>query len=357
MEEELLKVVGTPPDRSLVSGDIVDSANKVCKIAFKLASLEDSRLLHIFNTFKALHWITCKFYAFTDELFRLCYSASNIGVRVHPDPCEEVTLDYFVEWIVRDFNELAKHVKPVLESILKGEIKIEIKEKGEWFLDHLRLLSSACVQFIGVNCLKYVSPEKVTRMPLRTHVIDLVSAIRLIDDYIMKSYYGISEWRVGLIRLYAHPKTTGEFLDLAEYVANIQHKIMEAIVGSWWKDRVAVYSLADRVEITAEGTVHIVVKPRWVVDVHLFKKDFIETMIRILSERGFKTELTDYGFKVNIPPGDVRDAVKLACVLSVALLVYIINVAEAYGIALSSIELLESKLKEQKPLKKRKVSL
>jgi hypothetical protein len=358
IEEELLKVAGTPPDRPLVSRDIAESAKKICKIAFELANLEDSRLLHVFKTFKELRWTTCKFLAFVYELFRLCYSASNLGIRVHPDPCNEVTLDYFVDWIARDFDELAERAKPALESMLKSEIEINIKKDVEAFLKRLQLLSSACVQFIGANCLRYASPERVTRLPLRAHLIDLVSAIRFIDNHVVKSYYGVKEWKVGDIRLYVHPMTTTELLDLAEYAANILHKIVEArIAESRWKDRVAVYSLADRVEIVAEETVHIVVKPGWVVDVRLFNKDFVETMRRVLSERGFETELTGYGFKITIPPGDVRDAVKLACVLSVALLAYIADVAEAYRIALSSIELVESKLREQKPLKKRKVSL
>jgi hypothetical protein len=358
IEEKLLKVASRPPDEPVVSSDIVDSIYEARRIAIELANMPGSRLLHTHETFIAIYRTLGMLDAFVDELFRLCYAAWMHGIRVQPDPCNEVTLDYFIEWIVRDFWELARHVKPAIEAELGGEIKIETKEKGEGFLNRLQLLSSACVQFIGVNCLRYASPEKVTRLPLRAHVIDLASAIGLIDDYVVKSYYGISEWRAGLIRLYVHPKTTGELLDLAEHASNVLHKIIEVgILGKWWADRVAVYSLADRVEIIREEDFHVVVKPRWVVDVHLFKKDFIETMRRILSERGFKTELTDYGFKIIIPPGDVRDAVKLACVLSAALLVYFINVAEAYGIALSSIELVESKLREQKPLKKRKVSL
>jgi hypothetical protein len=63
-------------------------------------------------------------------------------------------------------------------------------------------------------------------------------------------------------------------------------------------------------------------------------------MRRILLERGFETELTDYGFKITTPLGDVREAVKLAFALSASLLMYITDVAKAYEIALSDIELL-----------------
>ncbi len=362
IEEELLKAVGTSPDQPLVSSDIVDSIAEACNVAFGLVDATELKLVRIFNVLDALYEALCRLHAFTDELFRLCYAAWDVGVRLHPDPCDTVTLDYFIEWIVRDFGELAKHVKPALEAKLKGEIKVTIKEKGEWFMDRLQLLSSTCVQFLGVNCLKYASPEKIIRLPLRAHVVDLVSAVRLIDGYVAKSYNGIREWRVGYIRLYEHPRTTGELLDLAEYAANVLHKIIEAgIERPWWKDRVAVYSLADRVEIVVEDTVHIVVKPRWAVDVHMieFEKDkvFIEPMRHVLSERGFVTELTDYGFKIATPPGDVREAVKLVCTLSASLLMYTIDVTKAYEIALSDIERLESKMKEQKPLKRRKVSL
>jgi hypothetical protein len=362
IEEGLLKVVGTPPDLPLVSSGIVDSIAETCNVAFELVGVPESRLLHIHDTLDAAYETICRLYSFIDELFRLCYAAWDVGIRLHPDPCDIVTLDYFIEWIVRDFGELAKHVKPALEAKLKGEIKVEIKEKGEWFMDRLQHLSSTCVQFLGVNCLKYASPGKVIRSPLRAHVIDLVSAVRLIDSHVAKSYHGVREWRVGDIRLYEHPKTTGELLDLAEHVANVVHKIIEVGIGRpWWKDRIVIYSLADRVEIIVERTVHIVAKPRWVVDVYLIEferyKVFIEPMRRILSERGFETELTDYGFKITTPLGDVREAVKLASALSASLLMYITDVAKAYEIALSDIELLESKMKGQKPLKKRKISL
>ena len=362
IEEGLLKVAVAPPDRPIVSSDIVDSIADACRAASEFVDAREMWLIHIFYTLDALYETICMLHAFIDELFRLCYAAWDVGVRLHPDPCDIVTLDYFIEWIVRDFGELAKHVKPALEAKLKGEIKIEIKEKGEWFMDKLQLLSSKCVQFLGANCLKYASPGKVIQSPLRAHIIDLVSAVRLIDSHVAKSYHGVREWRIDDVRLYEHPKTTRELLDLAEHVANVLHKIIEAgIGGRWWKDRVVIYSLADRVEIVFEETVHIVVKPRWVVDVHVIKleknKVFIEPMRRILSERGFETELTDYGFKITTPPGDVREAVKLAFALPASLMIYIIDVAKAHEIALSNIELLESKMKEQKPLKKRKISL
>jgi hypothetical protein len=371
IEHRLLRIATVPPNLPIVARGITRLVDQISAISRKLVLLDDSELLRAYGLIEHLDLALGVLILFINDLSYLCDRARNYGVRVHPDPCNTVTLDYFMEWIVTEYERLSVSLK----HATRGMTDRDVKAWRERFFNALQLLSSNCIHIMGVNCLKYASPEKVTSSPLRSHIMDLASATRAISDYIVKTYSGIKEWRVGSIRLYVHPRTTDELLDLAEYAANVLHKITELelveplliemelegkTIELWWEDRVAVYSLADRVEIAVQGANYVMVKPGWIVDAYLAtgKKEFAERMKRVLEEKGFKTELTGVGFKISIPPGDVREAVKLVCVISATIArVLYEEIDKAYEIAVSDINLVESKLREQKPLKRRKVSL
>jgi hypothetical protein len=78
----------------------------------------------------------------------------------------------------------------------------------------------------------------------------------------------------------------------------------------------------------------------------------------VLAERGFRAEETGYfvyyKLRVTIPPGDIRDLLKIVLP---AMTVTGTDEEKLYDVALERIVVLESKLKEQRPLRKRKVSL
>jgi hypothetical protein len=364
IEHELLMVANAPPDLPIIAEEIVRSVKNSSNIAHELVTRNDVRLLHAYWLIGQLDVVLHSLDFFIGDLHELCRIARDIGDIGQPNPCDTVTLDYTTELITLEFEEVVRLVRDSPRG--RFATAIDLRGRREGFIDALRYLSLYCVQFMGVNCLKYASPLKVASSPLRSHIIDLVSATRVIGDYIERTYRGIGEWRVGSIRLYIHPRTADELLGLAEHASNVLHKITEAYIREqWWKEGVAVCSLADRVEITVAGAgvAHIVVKPGWLVETYLYldllreREKLVEIMRRVLEERGFKTRSTGYGFEVTILAGNVKEAVKLVCVMSASVVARNVSVEKAYETAVSDIELIESKLREQKPLKRRKVGL
>jgi hypothetical protein len=73
-------------------------------------------------------------------------------------------------------------------------------------------------------------------------------------------------------------------------------------------------------------------------------------MRRLFGERGFKTEPVErvVGFRVVASPDNVREAVKLVCMLPIAHLANLAkrDIEEAYKATKSMLELLEAKLEE-----------
>jgi hypothetical protein len=238
-----------------------------------------------------------------------------------------------------------------------------IEEGGKGFLEHLRILSSLCLHFTGANCLKYASPEKVAPIPLRSHILDLSSAVGIVRRKLLDECLGVKEWKVGDIWLYECPGTTRELLDLAEYVANVLHKMTEIkIVPPIFAYRIGVFSFKDRVEVMLRHDVGgLIAKPGWVVGVYSYPiwEGSVEVLRRIFSERGFRTEPVERvaGFRVSVPPDYVREAVKLACMLSAMPRVGLVSRDMAYQVAMSRLERLESALWEHRPLTKRKPRL
>jgi hypothetical protein len=357
IEESLVRLAGTSPDKSIVSDDVREKVYDVYNAGLSFFNHIGWLIVPIYyrEIFSLLHLVTYYLEWMVGHLRSICDEVERIGVPVHPNPCETHTLDYFVEWLIRDFGELAKRVHAAVDLRTLME---KAESGGAKFLEYLKQLSRACVHFTGANCLKYASPDEVTPAPLRSYVLDLFSAARYIDGKFVESYEGVREWRMGLVRLYEHRKATGELSELAEYVANILHKQLEkGIAPRWLKDRIIVFSLKDRVEITIYTVGDIVVKPRWVTEVYPASDKEGEVLRRILSERGFKTEPIVFGFRVTVPPGDVREAVKLACMLPAIPTVTVVGETEAYKVALANIELLEMYLREQKPVEKRRRGL
>jgi hypothetical protein len=230
----------------------------------------------------------------------------------------------------------------------------------ESLLSRLSDLNTVCKETIDLDCLKYARSEGVIPASFRSYVLDLASATRLIDYSFTRLYGFLEEYRVGHVRLYEHPASPRELSDLAEYMANILHKQAElGMAPKRLKGKIQVLSLKDRVEALIHDIGYIIARPSWVVEIHQegSEKEAL-ILAHILAKRGFRVELVykfvGVAFRITIPPGSVREAVKIACVLPA---VKPVGWEKAFDATLSSIELLETKLREQEPLKKRKVSL
>jgi hypothetical protein len=354
VETMLLRMASTSPAEPLASDYMMTTSKDVVETVRKYKYYVIPPMpFFIVQAIDHLYEIMLKLESFMYSLGWICFEARLKGI-TDPEPCETHTLDLPIGLILRDFQNLAKRLGLDREAERAESLSI-------LFLDNLRSLSSTCIQLVGFNCLKYAGPDKVIPVSLRSHVLDLVSAIRRIDGKFTELYRGVRKWKVGHVLFYDQHGTTEELLNLAEYSANILHKQLEMGMASiFLKDRIAVLSLRTMVEILVRY-VHevgdIIIRPRWIIDVHADSdtKLKIPVLKRILEERGFKTEPILGGFRVAIPPGDIMEAVKIASMLPS---IYASKFVEhAYYKAVPTIRMLESKLKEQKPLKRRKISL
>jgi hypothetical protein len=252
------------------------------------------------------------------------------------------TVDSTAEDAVRDFARVGEQVLGFLS---------EVEEMGGMFLYSLTKLSSACITYLGENCLRHATPEQASPASLRAYAQDLLAAIGLIRAKFLGMYRGIRRSKAGSIRFYEHPETTGELSDLARRIAVILNKQLETFGPSHWlQEATSVYALKDAVVVGFWEAGDIVVKPRWLVDFYPTFEEDRDIMKRLFDERGFRTELAERiaGFRVTVPPGDVREAVKLASMLPIA---YLANLSkrdteEAYKATKSMLELLEAKLEE-----------
>jgi hypothetical protein len=357
VERVLLRMASTSPIEPLVSDyvrtvsrDVVETVREYKKFFVQPTPF------FIVQTINHLYEIASSLYSFVYNLYWICYDARRKGI-ADPEPCETYTLDLPIGLILMGFQDLAKRLGNERDAMYA-------ESSSRSFLDRLRSFSSACMQLYGVNCLKYASPDKVVPVPLRSHVLDLISAVRRADVRFTELYRGVRKWKVGHVLFYDQHGTTQELLDLAEYVANVLHKQLETRTASiFLRDRIAVLSLRNMVEILIrdiDEVADIVVKPRWVIDIYadLDAKHKTRILKRILEKMGFKTEPTAFGLKITIPPGDIMEAVKIVSMLPSMIASRFVEFEEYdYYKSMSVIRMLELELKEQKPLKRRKVSL
>jgi hypothetical protein len=303
-----------------------------------------------------------RFNDFIRSLHDVCEKVWIGGTVIRPDPCDIHTLDSNVESIKRDFAELEKH-RAYTSLLDLRDRRFRIGEMIESLSSRLIDLNTVCKETIDLNCLKYVGSEGVIPASLRSYIIDLASATRIIDYNFIRLYGFLEEYRVGHVRFYEHPASSPELSGLAEYIANILHKQVEVgMAPKRLKGKIQVLSLKDRVEALIHDIGYITARPSWVVEIHQ-EESGKEALIlaHILANRGFRVELVykfaGEAFRVTIPPGSVREAVKIACMLPAVPAVKTVGWEKAFNATLSGIELLESKLREQEPLKKRKTSL
>jgi hypothetical protein len=338
--EGFLEIAVLPGYESLASKRVIEVVDRIFKSTKRFYGMKDVALVPLFNkVFDALYDTAYHLKAFVDEVATLCDRIRRRRIEVI-NPCLVHTVDSVVEDAVRD---LARVVEQVLGFLS------EVEEMGGMFLYSLTKLSSACIMYLGENCLRHATPEQVSPASLRAYAQDLLAAMRLIRAKFLGMYQGIRRSKVGSIRFYEHPETTGELSSLARRIAGILNKQLETFGPSRWLEEVAsAYALKDMVVAGFREVGDIVVKPRWTIDFYLTLDEDRDIVKRLFDERGFKTEVTDYGLKVAMPPGDVRESVKIACMLPIA---HIANLAkpdieEAYKATKSMLELLEAKLEE-----------
>jgi hypothetical protein len=353
IEDALTEVAVTPFDKPLASKEVTEAFEKAGDIILKhyerrsdffVSITHDTLFFTIYDAMTNL--VRLMFY-----VNRLCrYGGPIVGF----DPCKAYTLDFDLEFMVTNFRRFADQAKT---RYLDAEYDAkQIEYYRERLLKNLRWISRYCVRVTGVNCLKHATPEEVKPASLRTYVVDLISAIRLVARRMSESYHGVTEQKVGHTWFYKHPKTTEELLSLAAYAILVLHKQFEIaekhiMSDESWLRRVfrrsvtegyttLVYALKDRVEITLDYDADIVVKPRWVVEVVpiVYVRDKAEVLKQVLSERGYKVETTDYGFKITMPPGDVMEAIKAISVLVSLKFIEFANIDEARKFVVDIVE-------------------
>jgi hypothetical protein len=367
--EDLLKLASVSPDVPLASKDVLNAAEKLNGDCMMLYRFRDITVIPVFYyAFLELCETVYNLYRFFAEIHKTCEAAQRLkkdfGIEITPNPCGYV-MDFRMELVIRDFRRAGRRLSKYLVFFSS-----EADDAGNKFLNMLRSFSLTCSLATEGACLRYASQESVTPASVRAYVSDLYSATERLSRRFADLYSGVVEWRVGSIRLCEHPGTTPELSNLAEHAANILHKEATEIAPRHGiEEKVAVFSLKDRVAVGMREHGSIVVKPRWVMEVYEYGYIMrtlsegelkyitpVDVLKDILRDRGFKAEYTAYGLEVAMPPGDVMEALKTALILpSVPLTA---ETKEAlYRDVISKIGLLESKLKEQKPLKKRRKSL
>ena len=317
----------------------------------------DKTLIPVFNmAFTDMYYVVYHFGELVYDMDFVCQVVEARRLGAHPRVCYARALDMDMGQLVEGFKRLSEYVP-------MPSVKESIEESSRNFLNMLRLLSVTCSWATEVECLRHASPESVAPASLKTYLSDLLSAIRTLDRRLVDLYYGIKRWKVGVVELYEHPQTTPELSELAEYAANVLNKLVETGFLTWRP--VIVYSLKDRITVLVEAIQNfamfksIVVKPGWTVDIYVNTVPEPPTVYkRVLGDRGFKAEgvgyFVYYKLKATVSLGDVRELLKTALP---AMTVTGVDEEELYEAALERIARLESELKEQKPLRKRKAGL
>jgi hypothetical protein len=353
IEDALTEVAVTPFDKPLASKEVTEAFEKAEEISLKYYDRRSDFFVSI--TYDSL------FYMIHDtilDLGHIVYHANMLCKYGSPvvgfNPCKVYTLDLDLKFLVANFRRFADQAKTRYRDA-EDDVR-EIEYHGESLLNNLKRISWYCMRVIGANCLKHATPEEAKSASLRTYVVDLISAIRLIARRFSETYRGVTEQKVGYTWFYKHPKATEELLYLAAYAILMLHKQFEiaekhiASDVSWLRRTfrawtlttytTLVYALKDRVEITLDYDVDMVVKPRWVVEVDptVYAKDRIEVLKRVLSEKGYKVETTDYGFKITIPPGDVMEVIKIISTLISLRYIEFTDKDKAYKFVVDTVE-------------------
>jgi hypothetical protein len=353
IEDGLTEAAVTPFDKPLASKEVTEAFVKAKEISLKHYERRNDFFVSITydDLFCTIHDAVIDLEHFVFYANTLCRHG---GPAAGFNPCKVYTLDFDLEFMVTNFKRFADRAKTWYrdaEHDAKG-----IEYHGERLLRNLKRISWYCMRITGVNCLKHATPEEAKPASLRTYVVDLVSAIRFVARWMSESYSGVTEQMVGRTWFYKHPKTTEELLSLAAYTILVLHKHFEiaekrVLLDTSWLRRVfrswvigsyttLVYALKDRVEITLDYDADIVVKPRWVVEVDptIYAKDRAEVLKQVLSERGYKVETTDYGFKITMPPGDVMEAIKTISTLVLLRFTEFADIGEARKIVVDIVE-------------------
>ncbi len=341
IEDALTEVAVTPFDKPLASKEVIEAFDRAKEISFKHYERMSDFFVSIThdNLFFWIHHAILDLEHFVFYANMLCkYGGPVAGL----NPCKVYTLDFDLKFLIANFRRFADQVKTQYRDA-EDDIR-HIEYHGESLLKNLKRISWYCVRVIEANCLKHATPEEAKPTSLRSHVVDLISAVRLVARRMSEKYRGVTEQKVGNAWFYKHPMATEELLRLAAYAILVLHKYFEIAEkhGAWAIKRytVLVYALKDRVEITLDYDADIVVKPRWIVEVDptIYAKNETEVLKQVLSERRYKVETTDYGFKITMPPGGVMEAVKTISALVLLRSIKFANMDEARKFVADAVE-------------------
>jgi hypothetical protein len=169
--------------------------------------------------------------------------------------------------------------------------------------------------------------------------------------------------KVGLAKpvyLYKSPESPQDLVELAEYSS----AVLIALAEKWGVSPVylATYALKDMVAIklglSMEANVFVKPgEPRWSVDMYIgthieYAPIIVSALERVLKERGLHVTRTDYGFKITVPPEDVKEVIKVVNTIpALDVVVFKPSMEQVYNHILRVVQEIEWALRERKYFK------
>lgn len=346
-------LVQLPPGTPLASRKVHDLVRRADLVMERLLEYKEATLIPLFTgAFVSLRLALFSLHLAIYDAVNICGKTRKSRIPASFDPCTTYTLDSDLDRFAKQIGAIAKHANI--------ETAIEVTSSG--FMEELRHFSCDCSSATGMECLRLVKPETVIPASFRLHMADLASAIELLTAKFMESYGNLKEWKVGAVLLGEHLMSDKKLIELAEYMAGITHVLIKGGYKPLGVNESSVFSLKNMITAKFSNIGDVLIKPAWTIEFHTSRvadpertKTLTATLKRILAERGFKVEHTDYGFKVTIPPGDIREAVKITCMTLPASMVE--DPETSYTLSLEVLGKIDATLEKLKPAKKPKPSL
>jgi hypothetical protein len=342
-----------PPGTPLASRKVYDLVQRADVGMERLLEYKEATLIPLFTgAFVSLRLALASLSLAIYDAVGVCGKMRKSRVPASFDPCIAHTLDSDLDRFAKQIGAMARY----------AGIETVIEKASSDFMEELRHFSRACSSATGMECLRLVKPETAVPASFRLHMADLASATELLTAKFMESYGNLKEWKVGAVLLGEHLMSDKKLLELAEYMAGIAYILIKGGYKPLGVNESSVFSLKNMITAKFSNIADVLIKPAWTIEFHTSRvadpertKTLIATLKRMLAERGFKVEHTDYGFKVTIPPGDIREAVKIICMTLPAFMVE--DPETSYTLSLEILGKIDATLEKLKLPKKPKPSL
>ena len=317
------ELAGLPPDTRLADKDTVLEFDRLLREASKVFEDEDFRTIPLFSEAYA-YWfyVAVDLYTYVKSLYDLCDVARAHELPPHHGCAHTISsaLGDIVRDVgrVRDYVVLAMRPEDLARSRIAGELvrsfyRYDVSETKKFW----EIFSKYCMFATSMVC---TTVYDIPTVPLGKLLSEMSSSLMRMSGKLIELYHGVKGQRVGSIYLYKHPESPPDLMELAEYfvwIGNIVDKIIG--IGSY----ATTYALKDRVVIRLDFHLEasISITPRWDVEAYIGRHvtnapTTISVLERILKERGLAVRTTDYGLKITIPSGDVKNVKEAIKILS-----------------------------------------